>query len=288
VDEVEAIISENAKRLRRFTDPYDPLTGEGSMEEREGVVFSDIGTEIKFPKPMFEDPMFRHILTYKSVTDWANMMKTRPGSDWPQHLKDDPNSGFFMLDNLRHKYDPEYWFYTTISIQDKEDLSDTPFKLRRAQRILLKELLKMFWSGTPIRIVLLKARQWGGSTLVQMFMFWIQQIHKRNWHLAVCAQDDGAANNISEMYRRAASTYPKEFGNVRFKPYARSPKNIVNVERGGIIGVGSINNPKQFRSFSYPMIHLSEPGVWEDTPKRTAAQLVASLRSIVLRRPFKR
>ena len=118
--------------------------------------------------------------------------------------------------------------------------------MRGAQRILLFELEEMRLAGVPIRIVLLKARQWGGSTLVQIYMMWIQQI-QTNWHLAVCAQGDDAAKNISGMYTNAANKYPKEIGTITLAPYERSSKNRICKETGGIIGVGSINNPDQFK-----------------------------------------
>jgi hypothetical protein len=271
----DKIISENKERLLIFEKKYDPHTGEGSLLEREKVYFSDVEANLYLPKSMINDNTFIYdLLECKNFADYSNKI----GKDLAEV--------FASFQSIRFEHDFEYWSILTILIQHKETLEEVPFKLRLAQQLLLLELEKMRLAGVPIRIVLLKARQWGGSTLVQMYMFWIQQIHKERWHLAVCAQDDGAANNISEMYRRASKSYPEAVSTITFKPYARSPKNIVNNERGGIIGVGSVNNPDQFRSFNYTMLHVSEPGVWEDTPKRTAGQLVASLRSIITKQPL--
>ena len=271
---VDSIIKENKKRLSQLNKPYDPLSGKGSPIERQKVSFSDFG-DVYLPVELL------------NKVDWIDKLcetgnfsdfSTESGIPSGQILKE-----FF---NERFKTDFEFWAFTTIIIQDKLSLKDIPFKLRGAQLILLEVLEDMRMAGIPIRIILLKARQWGGSTLVQMFMMWIQQIHKKNWHLAVCAQDDGAAKNISEMYNRAALHYPDGIGKITFKPYARSPKNLVDTKRGGIIGVGSINNPDQFRSYNYPMNHISESGIWEDTPKRTAKGLVSSLRSSVPNVPY--
>ena len=272
---IESFISENKKRLSILNSFYDPITGTGSPLERQRVVFNDIENDLYLPVEMLNKSKWVPKLTeFSSFQDFATFNKIPV-----ENVQE-------MFMHERFIYDFEYWSAITIIIQDKISLKELPFILRKAQTKLLKVLEAMRIMGVPIRFILLKARQWGGSTLVQFYMMWIQQIHKQNWHLAICAQDDGAAGNISEMYRRAAINYPKEVGAITFRPYARSPKNIVNNERGGIIGVGSINNPNQFRSYNYPMVHISEPGVWEDTPKRTAARLVSSLRSTVPRVPY--
>lgn len=267
---VEDIIVENKKRLAELNDKsYNPHTGEGSPVPRVLVSFNDVVSDLYLPESMVKVPWVKALIECESFGVFADA--------YGYNVKD----VYTMFNYERFKHDFEFWAIMTIVIQDKTTLRDIPFKLRKAQLILLKELERMRLAGKPIRLILLKARQWGGSTLLQFYMMWIQQIHKKNWHLAVCAQDDGAAKNIGAMYQRASLSYPEEVATINFKPYAKSPKNIINVERGGIIGVGSINNPDQFRSYNYPMVHISEAGIWQDTPKRTAANLVQSLRSTV-------
>jgi len=272
--EIAKIISENQVRLKELNSPYDPFTGLGSTIPRTKIDFNDIGT-LYVPNEMIEaSPFTKELCEVKNFKDISKKLRV----DIPTMIN------MFNID--RFKYDFEYWAATTITIINKDTSIPFKFKLRKVQGILLAALEEMRVAGVPIRIVLLKARQWGGSTLVQIYMMWIQQLHKINWNLAVCAQDDGAANNISQLYQRAAELYPAQIGEITFKPYARSPKNIKNVERGGIIGVGSINNPDQFRSYPYYMLHASELGIWNDTPKRTSAQLVQSLKSSIPPNPY--
>ena len=95
----------------------------------------------------------------------------------------------FTFIQIRIRYDFEFWAYSFVKI--KEKLSDEAvksgklgkmiqFKLNRGQRKLLSRLYKAMLNGDPIRVILLKARQWGGSTLVQIFMMWMQLvIHKQ-------------------------------------------------------------------------------------------------------------
>lgn len=270
----ERIIKENERRNALLDSPYDPILGLGGPLERQEVTFSDISFPMFLPVEMLN-------------IGWVNYLANVPSlSDAAKEFNISSETLLQQIVNERYKHDFEFWSATTIKITDKDTKKDVPFVLRGAQRILLEELERMRLSGVPIRIVLLKARQWGGSTLVQIYMMWIQQVHRTNWHLAVCAQDDGAARNIRGMYTKAAKLYPKDVGTITLRPHEGSSKNKVCLERGGIIGVGSINNPDQFRSFDFAMAHLSEVGVWPDTPKRTAKELITSLKETVPDVPY--
>ena len=272
------IIAENKRRQAVNNSPYDPITGVGSPIERTLVTFPEFNMSVYLPNSMLKVEWVRLLVECGSFERYAQIQRIDT---------EDPVSDLFLsFIAERYKHDFEYWAVTCFSIQDKETAEDIPFKLRTAQHKLLVELEDMRLKGLPIRIILLKARQWGGSTLVQAYMFWIQQIHKLNWNMAVCAQGDDASKNINAMYSRAAERYPKEVGSVTLRPYEKSTKNRICAETGGIIGVGSYINPDQFRSYRYMMAHLSELGVWEDTTKRKAANVAQSLRNAVSNVPY--
>lgn len=270
------ILKENERRRKNLFPKYDPYTGEGSPIKRKLIEIPSLGFKAWLPEEMFTQPFFRSLIAANSLQE---IIDTYP----------DINSNIDIINALnteRFICDFEFWAVLTITIHDKDSLKAIPFVLRPAQRKVLAELERLRTSGVPIYIILLKARQWGGSTLIQIYMMWIQQIHRSNWHLAVCAQDDSAAANVSEMYSRASESYPTDVGSITLKPYARSPKNRICEERGGIIGVGSVNNPRQFRSYNYPMIHASEVGLWGKTLKRDPEELAASLFSAVPTVPY--
>jgi hypothetical protein len=271
---VENVIQENKKRNADLDSFYDPLKGIGSPLERFRFYYPDAGIDVNLPTSMRYDKITSHILQYKTFSQAASAYGI------PEHEL------FEQFVRERFKHDFEFWAATCITILHKDLFKPFKFRLRKVQRKLLLELELMRLAGVPIRIVLLKARQWGGSTLVQMYMFWIQQIHRENWHMAIVAQDDNAAKNISSMYQTAAENYPSDIASITFKSFNRSSKNIKSVERKGIIGVGSFNNPDQFRSYNYAMVHLSEVGIWQDTTKRTAANLIASLKETVPDQPY--
>lgn len=286
--DLTSLLLENQKRLQEFKKPYNPFTGEGSPIERKRVVIPEFNIDVYLPLSMLEVSWVKIICEKESFSDSIEYVyQNFPEIGEKLKESDDPVSQLFIAFIYeRFKHDFEFWAISAIKIQHAEELDYVPFILRKAQRKLLKVLEDMRIVGTPMRVILLKARQWGGSTFVQMYMFWIQQIHKKNWHMAVCAQGDDPAKNINAMYSRAAEQYPKDIGTITLTAYERSPKNRICVETGGILGIGSYINDKQFRSFNYPMIHLSEVAYWEDTLKRKGEKVAQSLRNTVKYVPY--
>ncbi len=272
--DVKSILLENVKRNGKLDAFYDPIRGIGGPIERFHFYYPDAGLDVYLPLDMREDEITSHILKFKTMSQAAIVLGLKEYELFEKFIRE------------RFKHDFEFWAYTCIKILHKDLFKLVPLKLRGAQRKMLYELEIMRTADVPIRIVLLKARQWGGSTLVQIYMFWIQNIHRTSWHLAICAQGDDAAKNISAMYDTAARYYPEDIAKITFKAYNKSTKNKKCVERDYIIGVGSVNNPDQFRSFSYGMAHLSEVGIWQDTAKRKATNLVSSLKETVPDQPY--
>ena len=272
---VENIIKENKRRIKELNQPYNPFTGIGSPIEREKLVIDELG-EFYLPLSFFDTDFGCLLEHYGSIQKFAEQ----------EPYVGNINTVTKLYLETRSDHDFEFYAAYALKIEDKDTALMNPFILRRAQRRLLWELEEMRLAGVPIRIVLLKARQWGGSTLVQMYMFWIQQRLKINWHITVCAQDDSAAKNVRKMYEKAAESYPKELGDITLQSYARSAKNLQCKETGGILGVGSINNTEQFRSYSNKMIHMTELGSWRDTPQRTGKKLASSLKNAIANVPY--
>src|SRR5690606_34726975 len=93
-----------------------------------------------------------------------------------------PDKLLNTLNDLRLTHDFEFWASTTVRIKPKEGGDFIPFILNKPQRKLLAKLESQRLADKPIRQIILKARQWGGSTLVQIYMAWIQLRHKTNWN----------------------------------------------------------------------------------------------------------
>jgi len=263
-------ILENDKRLKTLYHDYNPTIGIGSPIERREFSFYDNDIKVTWYLPviMFELPLIKE-LNGKSIGEISSKYNVEP-----YDLQLD-------LIQLRFECDFEFWAISCVHIQDKETKKPIPFKLNNAQLKLLKELERLRQSGTPIRIILLKARQWGGSTLVQIYMAWLQVCLKRNWHSANIADVENQSRNIRGMFSKMAETYPKLFGSITFKPHEGSMKTRVIAERGCIIGIGSVQKPESLRSFDFSMLHLSEVGLWKTTLGKSPEDLAQSLASCV-------
>ena len=99
----------------------------------------------------------------------------------------------FEIMKVRFREDPEFALYATDKIEDKVTGNMIPFKLNYPQRKLLKIFEDLRTSGAAIRVVILKARQWGGSTLTQLYIKWLQDFRRDGWNAIVLAQQKNTA-----------------------------------------------------------------------------------------------
>ena len=102
---------------------------------------------------------------------------------------------------VRNTHDFFYWAASFGTIKNKMGDQNIPFVLNRPQRRMIEKLERMRLADKPIRLIVLKARQWGGSTAIQIYMAWIQLVHKEGWYSAVVAQDNSSARRISYVFQ---------------------------------------------------------------------------------------
>ena len=279
--QVNEIIAENKKRYDALFAEYDPLKGIGSPLERFPLTYyiqKDKPLTVFLPISMKQEPIIAAMLKNPNIYELSKITFNGQIDCLDLFLA--------VLMHTRFKHDFEFWAYITLKIQDKITFKDVPFKMRYAQRLYFLELEKMRLAGVPIRIILLKARQWGGSTLTQMYMLWIQVIHKVNWHSAICADVEDQAKNVRGMYHRAAATYPADVGTITLAPYEKSGKNRMVQERGCIIGIGSMQEPENLRSYNFAMLHLTETGSWKETLMKKPEDLTQTLRGMLVDEPY--
>lgn len=75
-----------------------------------------------------------------------------------------------VLDALLNDFE---WFCANcIKVQDKNTLKPVPLIMKPAQRRLARILVDGLNAGDPLRVIILKARRHGMSTIVQAFFFW--------------------------------------------------------------------------------------------------------------------
>ncbi|MDE6377489.1 MAG: hypothetical protein K2K72_01960, partial [Duncaniella sp.] len=212
----------------------------------------------------------------------------------PQSMLDDPKYSVGLtdldFDLLRFRHDFEFWAAKCVRITDKTTKRLIPFTLNAPQRRLLQELESQRLASMPIRIIMLKARQWGGSTLVQIYFAWIQIIHLSDWHSLICAHVKDSASNIRGMFTRLLASYPDQYRpegmGKDLRPYEGMENTRVMAGRGCRLTVCSSENQEATRGQDYSMAHLSEVAFWKDSRQRKPADLIRSVVAGIDRAPM--
>lgn len=176
----------------------------------------------------------------------------------------------------------EKWCRDCVCITDKLTGATVPFVLNAPQRRVLGELEKMRREGRPIRMIMLKARQWGGSTLIQTYMAWMQLVRHTGWNSLICAHVKDASANIRGMYSRLLREYPERLkeGNQKewqFVPYEKST-NINRIpSRDCLVAIATALSPNGVRGGNFSMAHLSEVAFWGEGDWDVAEQIVRTV-----------
>jgi len=282
MNDIGSIINENSRRKKILNKPYDQMTGEGCYGERVCLKIEDAPFSVLYlPKTMMDEEVCILLKEHKSIKKIFEINK---------ELCTDENFFNFWISfcNLRAKYDFEYYCIAYIIIRDKTTAADIPFKLNRPQREkLLPVLEEMRINGLPIRFNYLKSRQIGGSTLIQIYMNWIQMFHRLNWNSVVCAHIKDAAIRIRAMYERAVENIlPINGLKYTIKNY-KNTQNIKQVlERGCLITIGTALEPDSVRSDDVKMAHLSEMAYYPDTENNNPELTEATITSSIPEEPY--
>lgn len=186
-----------------------------------------------------------------------------------------------------YREDFELWARECVRIRHKLTGQMVAWELNGPQRRVLGVMERQRRAGRPVRVILLKARQWGGSTLVSLYMAWIQLFHSENWHSLICAHFKDASTTIRGLYSQLIENYPEELlpKGVKLVPYEGMRSVKLLTVRGCRISVCSAENVDAARGADYAMAHLSEVAFWADTPGKKASDLVRAICGSVPRVP---
>ena len=284
---LEMMLAEDDRRHNEIFKEYDPITGVGcyDFDNRVLVRIGDIKfSEMYVPKICFGYPMFRDVARCQSVERYITKILKKKVTD---------NLLSFVekeLYRIRMKEDPEFAIYLTDQIYHKRLGHLVRFKLNNPQRKLLALFEDMRKKGVPIRVVILKARQWGGSTLTQLYMKWIQDFrHPEGWNSVILAQTNGTSNRIKAMYATAVRKQPgwtigHDGEALDFTPFERSNSDFqVSNQKGAVrsstISIASFNNFEALRGANFHMAHYSETAMWKKTPEHDPEDVVSAVSS---------
>jgi len=194
-----------------------------------------------------------------------------------------------------------------IDERDNTDYSLVPFKLNYAQMRLLAVFEKHRLRGLPIRVILVKCRQWGGSTLTQIYMAWIQLLHKNGWYSAIVAQQGSTAKKIYMMYEKLISIYDSSLitkpngqrlpagEKLRFAQYGKSASDFrivygsaakPRIARDAVVSIGTYNRPDSLPGSDVSMAHYSEVALWKKTFGKEPQDIIKSITGGLARLPY--
>lgn len=288
---VNEILRLNNRRNAEMFAPFNPLTGEGSVGERVRVELPDFVLPVQWlPAPMMNVPFVKKLLKAGSIAKFlSNVLHVEPNEE-------DASKVSQQFIRLRCKHDFPFWAAFFVRIKKKGGGEDVLFKLWYPQRILVSMFERRRLAKEPIRLILLKARQWGGSTTTQLYMAWLQFFHKRGLNSLIIAHQGSASDEIKDMFDRMIKDYPVEMLHSLSETYDENEAKMVGVGKSGSthrvpqrnckIKIGTAERPDGCRGGDYNLVHLSEVGIWKKTDGKSPEDIVRSACSGILLRPL--
>lgn len=288
---IQEIIKENERRNAEIYAKFDPVTGYGSVGERKKIVIDDFPIQTQWvPVEMMKVPLVRQLVECGSIRAFlTDCMEVK-------YNEADRLKVIEQFVRLRYRYDFAFWAATLVYIKNKDGGDDVLFRLTRPQRRFVERLEKLRKAGKPIRIVLLKARQWGGSTTSQIYMAWLQLIHTVGLNSLIIAHQGTGSDEIKDMFDRMIKAYPVEMLHELSEAYKENEPKLVGVGKSGSIyrvpqrnckiKIGTAERPDGCRGGDYSLVHLSEVGLWKATEGKKPEDIVRSACSGVLYRPY--
>lgn len=288
---ISKILQENERRRAIVFAPFNPITGEGSIGQRVAFTISDYPIPTQYlPVEMMDEPFVKSLSKAGSVDAFIRDALMLPVTD---EARDKVVEEFIRI---RQKHDYPFWAAMFAYIKRKGGGTDVLFRLNRPQRKLIKRLEKMRKAGKPIRLILLKARQWGGSTAIQIYMAWLQLVHEVGLNSLIIAHQGTGSDEIKDMFDRMIKSYPVEMLHELGDAYAPNEPKMVGVGKSGNIfrvpqrnckiKIGTAERPNSCRGGDYNLVHLSEVALWKETDGKKPEDIVRSACSGILLRPY--
>lgn len=289
--EVINILKENDKRNADVYQKFDPISGIGSIGERVEVRIDGFPLETQYiPAEMLSIPLVKLLIKCGSIIKFLTEELE------VEYSEEDRLKVIEQFVRLRCRYDFAFWAALYVYIKNKGGGDDVLFRLTRPQRKFVERLEKLRKANKPIRIVLLKARQWGGSTTSQLYMAWLQLIHKVGLNSLIIAHQGAGSDEIKDMFDRMIKAYPITMLYKLGETYNENESKLIGVGHSGSIHrvpqrnckikIGTAERPDSCRGGDYNLVHLSEVGLWKTTDGKKPEDIVRSACSGILLKPY--
>lgn len=288
---IVGLLKENEKRNSEIYKKFDPISGEGSIGTRKKVCIEGFPLEIQYlPIEMLDIPLVSKIVKCGSINDFL------VDEIGVEANEEDRLKVIKQFVRVRCEYDFAFWAALYVFIKNKGGGEDVLFRLTRPQRKFVERLETLRKGGKPIRLILLKARQWGGSTTSQLYMAWLQLIHKVGLNSLIIAHQGAGSDEIKDMFDRMIKAYPLEMLYKLGDIYNENEPKLVGVGKSGSIHrvpqrnckikIGTAERPDSCRGGDYNLVHLSEVGLWKTTDGKRPEDIVRSACSGILLEPY--
>lgn len=289
--EVVNILKEDDKRNADVYQKFDPIIGIGSIGERVEICIDGFPLETQYiPIEMLSIPLVKLLIRCGSIIKFLTEELE------VEYSEEDRLKVIEQFVRLRCRYDFAFWAALYVYIKNKGGGDDVLFRLTRPQRKFVERLEKLRKANKPIRIVLLKARQWGGSTTSQLYMAWLQLIHKVGLNSLIIAHQGAGSDEIKDMFDRMIKAYPITMLYKLGETYNENESKLVGVGHSGSIHrvpqrnckikIGTAERPDSCRGGDYNLVHLSEVGLWKKTDGKKPEDIVRSACSGILLKPY--
>ena len=290
-ENVAKLIVLNHARNAEIKAKFNPITGEGSIGERKKIVIEDFPFPVQYiPKTMMRVPLVRQLVEAGSIKKFLEEYMNTEYSD------EDKEKVIEQFVRVRVKHDFAFWAAMYVFIKQKGGGEDVHFRLNRPQRKLIMRFERRRLQGKPIRLILLKARQWGGSTATQIYMAWLQLVHKVGLNSLIVGHVKDASTEVKDMFDKLIKEYPISMLYEMGEAYNETEPKIVGVGQSGNIHripqrnckikVGTAEKPNSARGGDYNLVHCTEVGLWVTTDGKTPEQIVRSACSGILLKPY--
>ena len=291
IDAIREILRENERRNAEIHSPFNPYTGEGAVGERRKVALDDFPIRTQYlPVGMLQVPLVAKLIKAGSIEKFTiNVLNS-------EYSETERMKVIEQFVRVRIRYDFCFWAAMFVYIKNKGGGDDVLFKLTRPQRRFVARLEELRLAGKPIRIILLKARQWGGSTVSQLYMAWLMLVHKVGLNSLIIAHQGTATDEIKDMFDRMIKRYPVGLLYELGASYDNNEPKMVAVGKSGAIfrvpqrnckvKLGTAERPDSCRGGDYNLVHCSEVGIWKKTDGKSPEDIVRSACSGILLEPY--
>lgn len=289
--EVKELLLANDRRKEEMNGKFNPITGEGAVLERKKIELTDFPIPVQYlPLAMFKVPLVRKLAKAGAV---STFIEEYIGIECTQQDRLKVMEEFVRV---RIRYDFCFWAAFYVFIKRKGGGDDIRFVLNRPQRRLILRFEEKRIDGKPIRLILLKARQWGGSTATQIYMAWLQLVQQVGLNSLIVGHVKDASNEVKDMFDRMIDAYPLKMLYQLGEAYNDNESKMVGVGNSGNIHripqrnckikIGTAEKPNSARGGDYNLVHCTEVGLWTTTEGKTPEQIIRSACSGILLKPY--